>query len=124
MTQSRSIYESIGGEAGLRKIVQAFYPKVQAHPQLAPLFPEDIQPIMDKQQLFLTQFFGGPSLYSDQYGHPMMRARHLPFEITQQRADAWLSCMSSALAEAEIEESLRETIMNRLSGTAYHFINT
>lgn len=121
---SQSIYEAIGGEATVRKIVEAFYPRVQAHPLLAPLFPEDIEPVMERQFMFLTQFFGGPPIYSDQFGHPMMRARHLPFPVTRERADAWLGCMREALHEINMEPGLTTMVIDRLSGPAYHFINT
>ncbi|WP_284645007.1 globin domain-containing protein [Paenibacillus silviterrae] len=114
----------MGGPEGIRRIVEAFYPKVQQHPKLGPLFPEDITPVMEKQYLFLTQFFGGPPLYSEQYGHPMMRARHLPFEITPERAAAWLSCMANALDEVGMEKALKEAVLERLQGPAYHFVNT
>ncbi|AWB45909.1 globin [Paenibacillus sp. CAA11] len=122
--QGQTLYELIGGEAAIRKLVEAFYPRVQQHPLLGPLFPEDITPVMDKQYLFLSQFLGGPSLYSDQYGHPMMRARHMPFPITAERAEAWLFCMGEALTEINISEPLRTTVLQRLSGPAYHFVNT
>lgn len=121
---NQTIYEAIGGEATVRKMVEAFYPRVQAHALLAPLFPEDIMPVMERQFMFLTQFFGGQSLYSDQFGHPMMRARHLPFPITRDRADAWLGCMREALHEIGMEPGLAAMVIDRLSGPAYHFINT
>ncbi len=124
MNTPATIYEAIGGADGVRKIVEAFYPKVQDDPLLAPLFPEDIMPVMEKQYMFLSQFFGGPSLYSDAYGHPMMRARHLPFPITPQRAAAWLGCMKQALTEIGMPEDLRDTVLDRLSGPANHFVNT
>ena len=119
-----TIYEAMGGAPVLRKLVEAFYPRVQADPLIGPLFPADITPVMEKQILFLTQFFGGPPLYSEQYGHPMMRARHLPFPITPGRAAAWLACMRQALDEIELDEPLAEVIIERLSGPAYHFVNT
>ncbi|MBN3525427.1 globin domain-containing protein [Paenibacillus apiarius] len=121
---SQTIYEAIGGEATVRRIVEAFYPRVQADPLIGPLFPENIMPVMEKQFMFLTQFFGGPSLFSDEYGHPMMRARHMPFPITRERADAWLGCMREALTEIGLEPSLRDMVLERLSGPAYHFVNT
>jgi hemoglobin len=124
MTKNNTIYEAIGGESAVRKLVEAFYPRVQRHPLLAPIFPEDITPVMEKQYLFLTQFFGGPSLFSEQHGHPMMRARHLPFPVTKERADAWLGCMKGALEEIGIEHDLQAFVLERLSGPAYHFINT
>jgi len=117
-------YELIGGAETIRKIVEAFYPKVQSNPEIGPLFPEDITPVMEKQYMFLTQFFGGPMLYTEEYGHPMMRARHMPFPITESRANAWLSCMKEALAEINLSEPLQALVLERLSGPAYHFINT
>jgi hemoglobin len=80
--------------------------------------------VMDKQYLFLTQFLGGPALFSERYGHPMMRARHLPFPVTPQRAAAWLSCMSRALAETNIPAPVRDAVILRLSAPAHHFINS
>lgn len=118
------LYEYMGGEPTIRKIVEAFYPKVQSHPLLAPIFPEDITPVMEKQYEFLTQFFGGPPLYTMKHGNPMMRARHLPFPITPTRAEAWLDCMRRALEEVIPSEELRTVILNRLSGPAHFFINT
>jgi hemoglobin len=123
-TSAVSIYERLGGEKALMHLVDQFYTRVQKHPLLAPHFPENIQPVSDKQFLFLSQFFGGPALYSDLYGHPMMRARHMPFPITSERADAWLECMNEALIEIKIDKLLQAAIMERLKGTAYHFINT
>ncbi|EXX84667.1 globin [Paenibacillus darwinianus] len=119
-----TIYDAIGGAPAVRRLVEAFYPRVQADPLLSPLFPQDITPVLEKQYLFLTQFFGGPTLYSDQNGHPMMRARHLPFPITKQHAEAWLGCMRGALAECGLPEELQTLLLERLSGPAYHFINT
>jgi hemoglobin len=117
------LYKAIGGEEALRKLVQAFYPRVKEHPLLGPLFPVNIDPVMEKQYQFLSQFFGGPTLYSDQHGHPMMRARHMAFPITRERADAWLSCMEQALTEIGTEEVLKQVVLERLRGPAYHFIN-
>ncbi|MBB6632803.1 globin [Cohnella thailandensis] len=119
-----TIYEAAGGAPAIREIVERFYPKVQAHPLLAPLFPADIRPVQEKQYEFLTQFFGGPSLYSDKHGHPMMRGRHLPFPITTERAEAWLDCMRRALAETDLTPELQEIILDRLSGPAHHFVNS
>lgn len=119
-----TIYEAAGGGPAIRDLVERFYPKVQEHPLLAPLFPEDIRPVMEKQYQFLTQFFGGPSLYSDLHGHPMMRGRHLPFPITKERADAWLDCMRRALEETSLPPELQQIMLDRLSGPAYHFVNS
>lgn len=119
-----SYYERMGGAPTIRAIVEAFYPKVVEHPLLAPLFPEDITPVMEKQEMFLTQYFGGPQLYTMKEGHPRMRARHIRFPITPDRATAWLSCMQQAMDEVVEDSALREQMMERLAMTAYFFVNT
>lgn len=124
MNPSLSIYDNLGGAEGIQALVEAFYPRVQQNAMLAPLFPEDIMPVMEKQYMFLSQFFGGPALFSEAYGHPMMRARHLKFPITDRHADEWLGCMAEALEEIGVEETLREIVLQRLSGPARHFVNT
>ncbi|MGQ3478269.1 globin domain-containing protein [Paenibacillus sp. TY11] len=124
MNPSLSIYDNLGGAEGVRTIIEAFYPRVYKDPLLSPLFPKDMEPVKEKQYMFLSQFFGGPSLFSDAYGHPMLRARHMKFPVTEERAEAWLSCMAGALTDTGIEEPLRSIILNRLSGPAHHFVNT
>lgn len=117
-------YELIGGAEAVARLVDAFYRRVQAHPDLAPLFPADITPVADRQRKFLTQFFGGPPLYSQEHGHPMLRARHLPFPITPARARAWLGCMAAAMDEAGLSGPVRDFLFARLQQTAAHMINT
>lgn len=119
-----TLYDMIGGEKTIRQIVETFYPIVVENEHIGHLFPEDIRPVMEKQFMFLSQFFGGPPLYSEAYGHPMMRARHMPFEITQERAEAWLACMRKALSQTDIEPELQNILIERLSGPAFHFVNS
>lgn len=119
----QTLYTQIGGAKTIQAIVEAFYPRVQADPLLAPLFPEDIRPVMERQYLFLTQYLGGPPIYTEKRGHPMLRKRHLPFPITKERAEAWLRCMKEALDEVGIEGLPREQIWSRLVLTAHHMIN-
>jgi hemoglobin len=121
---NQSIYELIGGGETLRRLVDTFYSKVGQHPELTPIFPEDLTETADKQYLFLTQFLGGPTLYSDKYGHPMLRARHMPFEVTPTRAKAWLGCMGEALDEIGLEGPLRNFLYERFVQTANHMVNT
>lgn len=73
--------------------------------------------------MFLTQFLGGPALYSQQYGHPQMRARHLPHPIGEDDAVAWLQCMSEALTGLPIDEQLKDEIFKRLVPTAMFMVN-
>ncbi|GGE51281.1 hypothetical protein GCM10011391_32590 [Pullulanibacillus camelliae] len=117
-------FEAIGGSETLRRLVTAHYKYVAAHPDLAPIFPNDLTETARKQQQFLTQFLGGPPLFSEEHGHPMLRARHLPFPITPKRAEAWLSCMSRAMDDIALDGTLRDSIFKRLTLTAYHMVNT
>lgn len=119
-----TIYDLIGGPETVARLVDAFYRRVQAHPNLSRLFPADITPVRDRQYAFLTQFFGGPHLYAEQYGPPMLRARHLPHPITPKRKEEWLGCMSAALDEAGLEEPVKSFVFERLELTANHMVNS
>lgn len=117
-------YEAIGGAQTVAKLVDAFYNRVARHPNLIPIFPDDFTEVRKKQYAFLTQFFGGPPLFSEQYGPPMMYRRHLPHEITPDRADSWLECMTEAMDEAGIQGPIRDFLFARISATARHMVNT
>lgn len=124
MVKPGTIYEAIGGQEAVDKIIDSLYTHIGKHPKLIPIFPDDLNESARKQRLFLTQFFGGPNLYFQDRGHPMLKRRHMNFEITPERKDAWLACMDKALDEAEIEEPYRSVIFERLSMTAVHMMNT
>lgn len=120
----RSIYDEIGAEA-IAELVQAFYPKVYRDPNLIPIFHGDMDEIMRKQRLFLTQFTGGPPLYSEEFGRPAMRARHLPHEITPIRAQSWLRCMKEAFEEVGLDQlPAGKEFYNRLTEVAIIMVNT
>ncbi|MFE8700396.1 globin [Cytobacillus sp. FJAT-54145] len=112
------------GEETLNRLVDAFYRRVGNDPLLAPIFPDDLTETARKQKQFLTQYLGGPALYTSEHGHPMLRARHIPFEITETRAKAWLACMNDAMDEVGLEGPLRKDFFSRLVLTAQHMINT
>jgi hemoglobin len=112
------------GEEKLHRLVDAFYLRVSQHPDLAPIFPKGFDEIARKQKQFLTQYLGGPQLYTNEHGHPMMRARHLPFEVTPKRAKAWLACMTEAMDEVELSGPIRDEFYSRLFLTAQHMVNT
>jgi hemoglobin len=123
MEKKAAPFEVIGEEA-LHRLVDTFYGLVAQHPDLAPIFPNDFNEIARKQKQFLTQYLGGPLLYSEEHGHPMMRARHLPFPITPTRARAWLSCMTQAMDKTGLQGPIRDEFYSRLHLTAQHMINT
>lgn len=119
-----TLYDAMGGEETIGRLVDAFYSRVAKHPDLIPIFPEDLTEVRNKQYMFLTQYFGGPTLYSDVHGHPMMRMRHMPFPITPTRRDAWLSCMRGAMDEIGLTGIVREQAYARLAMTANYMMNT
>ncbi|WP_053361902.1 globin [Bacillus sp. FJAT-27251] len=124
MVENKSVpFEAIG-EGMLHQLVDAFYNRVSQHPDLAPIFPDDLTETARKQKQFLTQFLGGPPLYTQEHGHPMLRARHLPFEVTPKRAQAWLSCMKEAMDETGLDGPVRNEFYARLTFTAQHMVNT
>ena len=101
----KTLYEEIGGQETIDQLVNAFYPRVYADKDLSPLFNGDMEEIKRKQRMFLSQFLGGPALYSQEFGPPAMRVRHLPFEITPKRAQCWLNCMKEAFMEVGIYDT-------------------
>ena len=121
-----SPYERLGGEYAVRKLVDRFYDLMDTMPQarkIRELHPDDLTSSRDKLFKFLSGWLGGPQLYVEEYGHPRLRARHLPFPIGETERDAWLSCMRQALSEMEIEELLRDHLLHSLSKTADHLRN-
>lgn len=120
---NRTPYEMIGGAETLARLVDIFYDHVKQHPDLAPLFPDDFTEVKERQYQFLTQFLGGPTLYSDVHGHPMLRARHMRFPIGATQAEAWLSCMQKAMDQTGLDGEIRDHIFDRLRLTAYHMVN-
>ncbi|MFD1031185.1 globin domain-containing protein [Metaplanococcus flavidus] len=115
-------YEEIGAER-LSLLVDAFYARVAMHPKLKAIFPDDLSETARKQKQFMTQYLGGPNIYSEEHGHPRLKARHNPFPITPERAQAWLECMSEAMDEIGLTGKFRETFYNRLVMTAHHMVN-
>ncbi|MBS4178286.1 globin [Lederbergia citrea] len=120
----QTLYDQIGANT-IDELVKAFYPKVYADPNLSPLFEGDMNEIMRKQRMFLTQFLGGPPLYSQEFGPPAMRHRHLPFEITPDRAHSWLRCMKEAFEEVGLnEQPAGDMFYSRLTQVAAIMVNT
>lgn len=117
-----TLFEQLG-EENLKTLVDRFYDLVFAHSQISHLFKTDKELIKEKQRLFLTQFLGGPALYSQQYGHPQLRARHLPHPISEAEAVAWLECMNKAISSLSVEEKLKDELFKRFVPTAMFMVN-
>jgi hemoglobin len=99
----KSLYEQVGGEQFFVRLVNAFYARVETSEILRPMYPEDLTDAQRHLVLFLVQYWGGPTTYMQERGHPRLRMRHAPFHIDAQARDAWLDAMNSALATVRAE---------------------
>ncbi len=114
-------YALLGGDAGVRKLVDHFYALMGEVPEyhvIRKLHPQDLSVSAEKLYRFLSGWLGGPPLYMEKYGHPMLRARHLPFPIGIAERDAWLACMLQAMEDTGVDEPLRTGLLKAFFGTA------
>ena len=118
-----TLYDRLGDE-NLRLLVESFYDLVFTNEKINHLFKNDKAEIIEKQFMFLSQFLGGPQRYSDKFGHPRMRARHLPHRITQDDAVEWLKCMHAAIGKLPVTEQLKDELFERFPQTAMFMVNT
>jgi hemoglobin len=120
-----SFYDAVGGEPTFRKLVAAFYEGVASDQVLRPLYPEeDLAPAEERLRLFLIQYWGGPSTYSEQRGHPRLRMRHAPFRVGPTERDAWLRHMRAAVDTLDLEPQQEQTLWQYLERAALHMVNT
>ena len=120
-----TLYDQVGGEAFFTALTRAFYEGVAADPVLHPMYPEeDLGPAERRLRLFLIQYWGGPTTYSQERGHPRLRMRHAPYEVTPQAKEHWLACMSAALDRVEVSPLHRETLWDYFERAALAMVNT
>lgn len=120
---STTIYDLVGGTRAFQRLVDAFYARVEADAVLRPLYPESLDEPKQWLALFLAQYFGGPTTYSEQRGQPRLRARHLRFVISQRERDVWVRLMLEALDEAGIDEPARREMRRYFEDAATFLIN-
>nr|WP_314624358.1 group II truncated hemoglobin [uncultured Noviherbaspirillum sp.] len=116
-----TLYDIIGGEARLRELVDRFYDLMDLEPQFAALramHPPSLDGSRDKLFWFLCGWSGGPNHYIERFGHPRLRARHLPFSIASTERDQWLRCMALAMHELDMPEALQERLIHSFFQTA------
>lgn len=121
MNPSQPPYELFGGEPGVRKLVDAFYDRMEFEPEFATiraLHPTTLEESRNKLYWFLCGWLGGPNHYIERFGHPRLRARHLPFSIGIVERDQWLACLKLALDDCAIKPELASWLMQQLYGTA------
>lgn len=121
---NRSLYELAGGEASFRRLVERFYSRVAEDEVLRPIYPEeDLSGATDRLTLFLVQYWGGPTTYSQQRGHPRLRMRHLPFAIGPRERDAWLAHMTAAVESVGLAPAVRAALLDYFETASAAMIN-
>lgn len=127
MTEPATLFDVIGGAAKLRELVDRFYDLMELDAEFAgirALHPTPMDGSRDKLYMFLTGWMGGPDLYIERYGHPRLRARHLPYAIGSGERDQWLRAMAMALQDVGIAEDLQLRLMESFYQTADWMRNT
>ena len=121
MHHVRTPYERLGGEESVRELVDRFYDLMDEQgdvTKLRQLHAKNLKVSREKLFLFLSGWLGGPDLYVQKYGHPRLRARHLPFSIGIEERDQWLYCMKRAMQQMGLEEVLQNELESAFSRTA------
>ena len=116
-----SLYELIGGETGLRTLVERFYDLIDSAPEAAgirALHPKSLKQSREKFFMFLSGWSGGPQMYIEKYGHPRLRMRHMPFAISSVERDQWIWCMHKALDESQLDPRAVEYLKKHLAESA------
>jgi hemoglobin len=109
--QPATFYDAVGGEETFRLLVSRFYAGVAQDPMLRALYPEDdLGPAAHRLTLFLIQYWGGPTTYNDERGHPRLRMRHAPFPVGVAARDAWLGHMRAALDSLDLPKNYDATL--------------
>ena len=121
----QTFYDEIGGYPTIAKIVDRFYEGVATDEVLRPLYPEeDLGPAAERFTLFLVQYWGGPTTYSDNRGHPRLRMRHAPFAVTPLARDHWLKHFRSGLDEANLTPEQDAKFWDYVTHAAQFMVNT
>jgi hemoglobin len=121
-----SSYERIGSEKGLWKLVNTFYDNMETLPKsktIRALHAKDLRSTREKLFMFLSGWLGGPDRYTAAFGHPRLRARHLPFSIGEVERDQWMMCMHKALDEMPIDPAFSEQMIMAFTQTENHMMN-
>ncbi|GAA4732477.1 globin [Pedococcus ginsenosidimutans] len=123
--QFGSFYEQVGGHETFRRLVHEFYRGVAEDPALRALYPEqDLGPAEERLRLFLEQYWGGPTTYSEQRGHPRLRMRHHPFKVTPAQRDRWLRHMMAAVDTLGLAPADDLLLRDYLERAAHSLVNS
>ena len=118
-----TLYDRVGGEPFFSALAERFYQGVEQDPVLRPLYPEDLGPPKRHLALFLVQYWGGPTTYNEQRGHPRLRMRHFPFAIGQAEREAWLGHMRAAVDASNASAEDKDALLAYFEMAATHLVN-
>ncbi len=126
MSDEVSLYQEVGGSDFFIKLVNKFYEGVINDEVIISLYPDrnDLEGAKERLSLFLMQYWGGPTTYSDERGHPRLRQRHFPFAIGERERDHWLMHMQGAIDAMPTSDSVRTRLSEYMSNAAQHLVNT
>jgi len=125
LSEASRLFHRVGGAATFDALVRAFYDGVMDDPDLAPMYPsEDIEGAIWRLSHFLQQYFGGPTTYSEQRGHPRLRMRHAAFAINPHAKERWLVHMRSAVTTLNLAPMDESELSNYLESAALSMVNT
>jgi hemoglobin len=120
-----TFYEAVGGHETFVRLVDRFYAGVAEDPVLRPLYPgEDLAPATSRLRMFLEQYWGGPTTYSQERGHPRLRMRHAPFVVNPEARDRWLRHMRDAMDSLALDPELDAVLWDYLHRAAFSMVNT
>ena len=123
--QFGSFYDEVGGQETFRRLVAEFYRGVAGDPVLRALYPEeDLGPAQERLRMFLEQYWGGPTTYSEQRGHPRLRMRHHPFKVTPDQRDRWLRHMIAAVDALDLPPANDLLLRDYLERAAHSMVNS
>ena len=117
------IYQRLDGAVFFEELVERFYAGVATDPVLRPMYPEELTDAKANLRDFLIQYWGGPDDYSRRRGHPMLRARHLPFAIGPTERDAWMRHMTAAVTASDAPTDVAEELLAYFDRAATHLLN-
>lgn len=124
-TYTDNFYDAVGGHPTFKKLVDVFYDGVAGDELLRPMYPEeDLEPAKDRLRMFLEQYWGGPKTYGETRGHPRLRMRHMPFQVTPLARDRWLLHMRRAVDSLQLSPLHETTLWDYLERAAHSMVNS
>lgn len=123
-TSAPTFYDAVGGHPTFEKLIRRFYQGVAADPPLRALYPEeDLGPAEERLRMFVEQYWGGPSTYSQRRGHPRLRMRHAPYAVTPTQRDRWLRHMRDAIDSVDLTPDQADQLWAYMERSAHFMVN-